>query len=421
MQKTAQEDKIFWRLLPIEYITWDKAHSIQQEREELKICKVKTITILSDLRLFTCWFKAYGCICYIDDYGYPHRCRILDEDQAIPQLNLQRWKNFQEQVIACEGTTLESRYGYFDSSLYWVKHCVVPPLNYGKIGEYNHVTKIDISSAYPYELSKRLPTLNGCEVVEGYISPNEQFPFAFYSDGNLAFIEADGRYIDTMILRNSRYYTIQQQVMDYQKRRHSPYKQPTTPTTILCKATEGLTATANWYYNQRTINPNSKQEINLSIGFMHKNKSPKFAHIAAVVLARCVNRMITMAEELENRGNKVTLIATDSIAWQWGNLMEMFQCHYGFESEQPTTTKSLGCAYLELKSGMMLVRGPKAYQTYNNLTTTTITKWSGKPQSETAAMSYGDIRGLEPQLTMVNTQTGATYLADAKSAGWYAR
>ena len=369
-----------------------------------------TISVIAKMNGKGFWDSKRERYCYYDEIGVVHAISIGSEDQVNAELKgLEAWNDFKLQARLRDGIDLGSYYGKLTKSNYWVKYCVVGPLNYGKPGEYDQITKIDISSAYPYELSKRLPTFNGCEVVEGYISPNEQFPFAFYSDGNLAFIEADGRYINTYTIRNSCWYGQSQRERDKLKHLvassiHPTWILPNTPTTILCKAARGLTATANWYYSQRTIDPNSKLKANASIGYMHRNSQPLLAHIAAVVLARCANRMITMAEELRCCGNKVTLIATDSIAWTGGRIPQ-------FEFEHPTHIKSLGCAYYELENCMMIVCGPKAYQTYNPLTTTTTTHWSGKSKAITATMSYGDIKGLEPQIPTLNTTTGKiTYL-----------
>lgn len=418
MFKTPSYQKIYWKLVPVERIEWETAYAIQTNYRRIP----SPTTKLTQPNLYHAWFWQYNTICCLDEDGFAHRYSVVNEGDsnftATEPHNL--WLSFLATTKACEGASLPAKVGALNKSTYWIKHCVIAPLNYGLVGEFKCATKIDISSAYPYELSKRLPDWKNRRVVEGWVEPNEEYPFAYYSNGELCFLEEDGTYVATQLLRQSRWYGFAQQQRDKARLRHSPYQVPNLPTTILCKAVEGLQATANHYYELRHTDPNSKLAINLSIGFMHRNKCPLYAHVAAVVLARCANRMITMADQLTACGNKVTLIATDSVGWNNAQIDSCcFPPSWTNTPNQPTTTKSLGCAYLELPHCALLVRGPKAYQTYNYDTQTTTTKWSGKSTAETAAMPYGAIRQLTPQLTLMNTTNGTTYLMDANAAVWW--
>ena len=68
------------------------------------------------------------------------------------------------------------------------------------------ITKADISSAFPYEATKRLPTLVGAQVVSERPYPTTEFPFVFGGNGRLIFLEEDGTIIDTDVLRASPFY-----------------------------------------------------------------------------------------------------------------------------------------------------------------------------------------------------------------------
>ena len=131
------------------------------------------------------------------------------------------------------------------------------------------------------------------------------------------FLEPDGSIVDTDIICNSVFYGFNKQNYEYTRQIANDYHYLVPPQTVTlrCKAAEGLEQVMVEFYNQRHDNPDSKFVMNASIGFCHKNKAPIFAHIAAVVLARCDNRMINLAESLMNSGHFPLLIATDSIAW----------------------------------------------------------------------------------------------------------
>lgn len=58
----------------------------------------------------------------------------------------------------------------------------------------------------------------------------------------------------------------------------------------------------------------AKSIMNQFIGYTWLRKQPQFLHLAAVILARCNNRIIKQAECLIDRGAIPVLIATDSIA-----------------------------------------------------------------------------------------------------------
>lgn len=98
-------------------------------------------------------------------------------------------------------------WGYFDCSLWGLRKCVTPQISWSA-SKYNnlpleHIYKADISSAFPYEACKRLPTLIGSHIVFKRPEPDAAFPFVFGSDGSLIFMEEDGTMIDTNFINQS--------------------------------------------------------------------------------------------------------------------------------------------------------------------------------------------------------------------------
>ena len=235
----------------------------------------------------------------------------------------------------------------------------------------------------------------GAQQELGWVEPDSNFPFSFCSDGRMAFIEEDGTIIDTDLIRNSVFYGSSQQdheiVRQIANRNH--YLVPSQTTTLRCKAAEGLEKVMIELYNQRHENSNLKFVMNAAIGCCHCNELPTFAHIAAVVLARCDTRMIKLAERLINSGHPPLLIATDSIAW------------IGTGSElEVSGTKQLGLLCWEAHNAQMCIAGPKAYQI--RVGTTTTTTYAGVLKSYSSTMAFGQIAKERPKRMLVDNTTG---------------
>ena len=285
------------------------------------------------------------------------------------------------------------------------------PLNWANKATRNTIVemaqKADVSSAFPFEASKRLPTTVGADLVDGWVEPNTTYPFSFCSDGRLMFLEEDGTIIDTDEITNSVFYGFTQQWHDTRRRNKNDFKYPEPPTTITlrCKAAEGLEKVMIDFYNQRHDNPNFKFIMNASIGFCQGNKSPIFAHIAAVVLARCDNRMIKLAESLMDSGKTPLLIATDSIAWAGpDNALEV------------SSTKNLGLLCWEARNAQMCIAGPKAYQI--KVGAKTSTTYAGMPRSFSEGLMFGDIAKTTPKRAILDTTTGELIFVEYDNELW---
>lgn len=277
-------------------------------------------------------------------------------------------------------------YGCSDELKFLIKNCVPSPINYVnpkfKYDEFSLLscTKADVSSAYPFEATKPLPTLNDCLVVNGIeVAPSEQYPFAFYpKSGTLAIYNE----LDTHNLIGRPEYV-----------RHN-YKPDIVDNdmTILCKACD-KTHLADIYkelYIKRNEIPNCKDYMNLSLGYMELNSDPILAHIKAVVVARCDTRVLAISDKLTERKLPIILIATDSVSWVGPNQPDIVDV---VKDED----KYLGAFALEFTNGMMIVCGAKAYQ-YMTYDGKVKTKWAGVPKEYTEKLKWGE------QLKIVESQ-----------------
>ena len=153
------------------------------------------------------------------------------------------------------------------------------------------------------------------------------------------------------------------------------------PKTILCKRSKyNLAAVFRKLYSLRETDPIAKATMNMSIGHMWRRQCPNLAHLAAVTIARCNERMINAWRQIENKGGTVVLVATDSIAWR-GNVNLI-----------PTTTiKDFGNLVMEYESCEMIVMSPKCYQ-LRTKEGQTKSFWAGKNREYTKKLAFGSIR-----------------------------
>ena len=242
--------------------------------------------------------------------------------------------------------------------------------------------KADISSAFPFEASKSLPDFRYHKEYPKYIMPTKEYPFAFYDNGGVCFIEEDGTVIDTRQW-DLPYYSLERQ---YNSRKETSREQHyagnlLAPKTILCKRSRySQAAVFRKLYDLRKADPIAKATMNMSIGYMWRRQCPNLAHLAAIIIARCNERIISAWRQIEGKGGTVVLVATDSIAWRGNaNLIPT------------TTTKDLGNLVMEYESCKMIVVSPKCYQ-LKTKEGQTKSYWAGKSKETVKRLAFGDIK-----------------------------
>lgn len=303
------------------------------------------------------------------------------------------------------GISISSAFGSDNRLTRRIKYCVPSPINYPPkdfdqpLKTFNNISKSDVSSAYAFEASKDLPTLEGSRILNGYVKPTKDFPFVFYlKSGHMAiYHELDTRKWDSIKDKYGlRYYTYDPIVNDYQHpsqlRLRHPDVSEEEEESLMCKLSPySLSPEMNALYDDRKFHPErNKRIMNLCIGYFQANARPFLCHISAVVLARCVQRMLDYAIYLERTGKIVRLINTDSIAWQGPQDFNI-----------TTMTKSLGSFTFEAENAKLIVVGAKTYQllkTDGQL----ITRWSGVKKEWTQELHFGDILSKSPPKSALN-------------------
>lgn len=211
-----------------------------------------------------------------------------------------------------------------------IKLCVprqigwVNPLDRLKIVE--NCFKADISSAFPFQLTKPIPTLKYCKRLKGKVAPNAKYPFAFYIKSHHLAI-----YNELSTEEDNRSIFLGQVSSDYRKVADEDEE------TILCKqASFTLEDIMKELYNTKNT-AETEEEIkfaklimNACIGYFHYNKKPGLSFISAVVIARSNHYVLDLIDKLEDQKNRIEYIATDSIVWK------------GKDSDVATNEKYLG-------------------------------------------------------------------------------
>ena len=160
------------------------------------------------------------------------------------------------------------------------------------------VSSIDFCSQYPSNLCGELPTFNDSKTVNGRIKPTEEYPFCFYLKSRTV---AEYNKYDTHDWINSKFSNC---VLDFNTIIAITNTRDEDEITIMCKASKyNLTEVMEYFYSMRKIDNTAKLVMNSFIGYLHQQNynstnSKKFAHLAAISIARSNYKMLQIAEDL---------------------------------------------------------------------------------------------------------------------------
>ena len=207
-----------------------------------------------------------------------------------------------------------------------------------------NIYKADVSSAYPYNLSKSLPDAHTAVRVSGRVEPTPEYPFAFYIYSNQLAIYNE---FDTADYRdhflNNAFNNFEQWEDGYTNRLH--YQETDRELTILMKASQyTLKPEMEELYAGKALDESCKQTMVAFIGALSSlnplcNNNNTMRHISSIVYARHIIRMMRLYDRIVNQGGVVESIATDSIIWASKKDIKVY-------SEE----KFLGSFYLEYRN-----------------------------------------------------------------------
>lgn len=409
MARYYSNGNIKWTTVPKQWISPDAANAILDE-QNISVAKLSEgFMAPSNVSAYngTVWFQSSGQIVdiyfiekkektdakgrFLGNEYIPHRryVRLNAPNTESSTSGGEVMKYMAKKFKAMYGVGMKEAFGYSTE----LERCIPKPLNEttrtGKISfePLYPFYKIDASSAYMFEASKPLPTMDGSQRIEGYAKPTQDFPFAFYpEEGTLAIYgefntntAATAKYT---ILCKASPLSLKPIFDDlYEKKEHA------------CDKTEkqyykdiGNFFVGMWHYKPR-YSKYDKIPKGYKVGDpvaptdpRYDPTCPRYAALAAVVKARCNNRMLALRDEIETvRGNEVWLINTDAVGWVGQDMPHLY-----------TTEKKIGNLILEHRNAQAIVLGSKKYQIKDEKGVET--KWAGVPVEITKDMDFGDIR-----------------------------
>lgn len=397
-----------WKDVPAAYVSAEEFNNrlktVKEMEETGKIKKTDFYTARNFVRIlhtFCLCTTSYSAILRVYNNSQDYYQVIFNENRGTsvseePEVTGQMAYNYIENLFQEEYGYDKTLFKEFSGSKYIkeyksIKNCVPKPVSMINPFHRNHVVddikKADISSAYPSEGSKKLPTLKGSKTVKGFAEPSEEYPFAFYINSHHLAIYKE--FSTKSWCKSKKYYTLYDDM----------YNDSVTPEeeiTILCKESELSLAPVfkDVYAAKIKGDPVAKLSMNAAIGWFQKTNSPRLSHLAAVIIARCCDRVMKVAKKIENKNSVVILIATDSVIWK------------GCELEEATDIKYLGSFTYEVHNGKFFGTGPKAYQILND-SGECITKYSGmKNTEEKSKIPFGEIPSLKGQHRYIISKDG---------------
>ena len=215
------------------------------------------------------------------------------------------------------------------------KYCV-PKQFYWKDDRYqnvilNNISSVDFCSHYPTNLCGSLPDAHTAKKMPGRIAPTAEYPFAFYLRSGCV---AEYNNFDTHDWVNSRFFS--SLFFDYQISNMINFNDDTDEVTVLMKASKyELTEAMHYFYNKRHDNELFKLVMNAFIGTLHSVSytNKKYAHIAAIAIARANEKMRKLAETIKHPIH----ICVDGLIYQGNQILgtnkkELGQCNQEFLS-----------------------------------------------------------------------------------------
>ena len=375
---------IKWVDVETKIVSIDKYNEILKEIKDLKIREHKVQDIGSVIS-FAGTYQIKRCESYIEirllspEGAIKYRVSFTGVKQSTVRAGKDGYDYINDMFESKYHTTMFKAFSgrKYENEYKDVKKCVITQVDYAFKGAMNKITnncyKSDVSSAYPYQLTKSLPTLHNCKRIKGRAEPTEEYPFAFYIKSHHVKIYNE---LYTKDFGNSSFYA--PYINDTLKWRPNDKISADEDETILCKVAEyELSDIFEKMYSERKIKPELKTYMVACIGFFHKNTNPTLSPIAAVVLARCAKDMLERCKILTEEGNLVLLVNTDSIIWKWK------------QSKISSREKYLGSFSIKFEDCQLALAGVKAYQ--NKKDDIVITRHSGLDRTVSSQLKFGEI------------------------------
>jgi len=238
------------------------------------------------------------------------------------------------------GTTDEEFKKCIPHQFYYVNTSWINNSSYTKV--FNHISSTDFCSQYPTNLCGRMPNSKTAKTVKGRVAPDSKYPFAFYLKTGLC---AEYEAFDMHDWFTSKYaYNIltKYQIEHY----NTPDEEEVT---VLMEASEyTFDEDMKYWYTYRKTDEIAKLIMVAFIGMLHTQSynSHKYAHLAAITIARSNEKMRHLAEDVIK--NNIIHICVDG-------------CIYAGTKMYGVLEKKLGNLYQEFVDADVRITGQNTY------------------------------------------------------------
>ena len=299
--------------------------------------------------------------------GYTCKVNVAHVDKNASHKATPALKTVKDEFKAITNESFKTCFGTVEEN---ILRCIPKQFYWSKKSRYlGSANSVDFSSHYPAAACSILPDSHTAITKKGTVAPTAEYPFAFYiKSGHIAIYNE----LDTHLWLANRFgkrtlfrlKTVRKHFDDTFK--DIPLNEDIT---ILMKpAKYTLAEVYNKLYNARKDDEDAKLFLVASIGQMHRKNyvRDKYAHLAAVIIARANKRMIDLVSKLDL--SEIIQIQVDGVIYTGDKKIGIDTKYLGAPVQeayhQPCRWDRIGVYMLKLNNGKMKIK----YQGYQSMT-----------------------------------------------------
>lgn len=293
-----------------------------------------------------------------------YRCNICVNTVDKSEASHNALKNIRDKFKERTNKTFKTCFGTVEEKYL---RCVPKQFYWSKKEPYEGlVSSVDYSSHYNSNICGLLPDAHTAIIKKGTVKPTKEYPFAFYlNSGHLAiYKELDTH---TWLFNNKfekedlfRFKTIKKLDTCYDDRFKEFISYDEDETVLMKPSTEQLDPEMEYFYEQKDIDEDAKMTLVAAIGQMHRKRynRDKYAHLAAVAIARANQKMLDLTNNLELKD--ILQIQVDGIIYTKDKILGIPEKdkYLGAPVQEaynrPCKWRALGCYMIQLNDKMKI-------------------------------------------------------------------
>lgn len=298
--------------------------------------------------------------------GYTCKINVAHVDKKSSHKATPALKTIRDEFKTIQNESFKTCFGTVEEN---ILRCIPKQFYWSKKSRYlGSANSVDFSSHYPAAACSILPDSHTAITKKGTVAPTAEYPFAFYiKSGHIAIYNE----LDTHLWLANRFKDSLFRKKTVRKHFDDTFKDIplNEDTTILMKpAKHTLAKVYNKLYDARKDDEDAKLFLVASIGQMHRKNyvRDKYAHLAAVIIARANKRMIDLVSKLELK--EIIQIQVDGVIYTGDKKLGIDNKYLGAPVQeaynQPCRWDRIGVYMLKLNNGKMKIK----YQGYQSMT-----------------------------------------------------